>query len=281
EICAYFYSYSLIKTYGHTKVLCIGLAGNVARFLYISWLTNPWWVLPFELIQGVTHATVWAAACSYITQHTEPQLRSSTQGVLQGLHHGLGRGCGSIIGGMFVNRWGTQITFRLYGVLSIVVLGAFIHVNYYKPKEGYKFYEEDTDQVVMDSASALAPHGVPTNPINRSHSRSNIQQQSPDQPESKGDANNGTNPFKSDDPYLDPNHAWNQTYQNSVKLGNHFNLVSPEGNWDLSAIRKHFKMLNEMQIYNNYNEWAVSDLIKNIKTETYQPIIECDSTYDW
>ncbi len=34
------------------QVLCIGLIGNVARFLYISWLENPWWVLPFETFNG-------------------------------------------------------------------------------------------------------------------------------------------------------------------------------------------------------------------------------------
>ena len=53
EIGAYFLSINLIKRFGHTKILCLGLFGNVARFVYISWLDNPWWVLPFELIQGI------------------------------------------------------------------------------------------------------------------------------------------------------------------------------------------------------------------------------------
>lgn len=66
------------------QVLCLGLAGNVVRFLYISWLTLPWWVLPFEFVQGVTHAAVWAACCSYIAHGSPPNLRSSAQGVLQG-----------------------------------------------------------------------------------------------------------------------------------------------------------------------------------------------------
>lgn len=37
---------------GHVKILYAGLVGNVLRFMYISWLTNPWWVLPFEFVQG-------------------------------------------------------------------------------------------------------------------------------------------------------------------------------------------------------------------------------------
>ncbi len=97
------------------QVLCLGLIGNILRFLYISWLTNPWYVLPFEFMQGITHAAVWAACCSYIAHNTPKEFRSSAQGVLQGLHHGLGRGCGAVIGGIFVSYFGTTSTFRGYG----------------------------------------------------------------------------------------------------------------------------------------------------------------------
>lgn len=101
-------------------MLCLGLAGNILRFLYISWLKNPWWVLPFEFIQGITHAAVWAACCSYIAHNTPPQLRSSAQGVLQGLHHGLGRGCGAVIGGMFVATYGKLFYFIIFIIVSII-----------------------------------------------------------------------------------------------------------------------------------------------------------------
>ncbi len=37
---------------GHVAVLYAGLLGNVARFFYISLLSDPWWVLPFEFVQG-------------------------------------------------------------------------------------------------------------------------------------------------------------------------------------------------------------------------------------
>lgn len=140
EIFAYFFSFKLIRQIGHVKVkilinkyslnalctlclsiiimrvfqvLCLGLGGNILRFLYISWLRNPWWVLPFEFIQGITHAAVWAACCSYIAHNTPSQLRSSAQGVLQGLHHGLGRGCGAVIGGMFVAAYGMSLVYLM------------------------------------------------------------------------------------------------------------------------------------------------------------------------
>lgn len=157
--------------YGHSnnvnfilQVLCLGLIGNILRFLYISYLTNPWYVLPFEFMQGITHAAVWAACCSYIAHNTPQQLRSSAQGVLQGLHHGLGRGCGAVFGGFFVRYLGTSATFRGYGttlrifpilhtrtfiknstifilfltgIICIFVLGAFVFINFYRKEEGF------------------------------------------------------------------------------------------------------------------------------------------------
>lgn len=158
-------------------MLCLGLAGNVLRFLYISWLTNPWWVLPFEFVQGVTHAAVWAACCSYIAHATPPRLRSSAQGVLQGLHHGLGRGCGAVLGGVAVARWGTTRTFAGYGLLCAVALAAFAFVNFRDgggAVVGEGGAEAEDEARAVAEAGVLAPHGVPSNPLPRALSSTRL-----------------------------------------------------------------------------------------------------------
>lgn len=76
------------------------------RFLYVAFLTDPYYALPFELVQGITHAACFAACCSYISHVSKPELRTSTQGVMQGLHHGIGRACGALIGGYMINAIG-------------------------------------------------------------------------------------------------------------------------------------------------------------------------------
>ncbi|XP_053604550.1 major facilitator superfamily domain-containing protein 6 [Plodia interpunctella] len=176
EIFAYFFSFKLITQMGHVKVLCLGLAGNVVRFLYISWLTDPWWVLPFEFVQGVTHAAVWAACCSYIAHGAPPHLRSSAQGVLQGLHHGLGRGCGAVLGGIAVAKWGTTKTFAGYGLLCAVALAAFAFVNFRggetEVTAGSAAADEEARAVA--EAGVLAPHGVPSNPLPRALSSTRL-----------------------------------------------------------------------------------------------------------
>ncbi|XP_062383380.1 major facilitator superfamily domain-containing protein 6-A-like isoform X2 [Sardina pilchardus] len=125
ELAAYFTSHKLIELIGHIRVLYIGLACNTARYLYISYLVNAWIVLPMEVLQGVTHAAVWAACISYLSAAVPPALRTSAQGILQGLHLGLGRGCGAMVGGVFVFYFGAAVTFRGIGMASLVILIIF------------------------------------------------------------------------------------------------------------------------------------------------------------
>ncbi|XP_014290851.1 major facilitator superfamily domain-containing protein 6 [Halyomorpha halys] len=184
EIFAYFFSFRLISQMGHVKVLCLGLVGNILRFLYISYLTNPWWVLPFEFMQGITHAAVWAACCSYIAHNTPQHLRSSAQGVLQGLHHGLGRGCGAVFGGIFVTYFGSTATFRGYGLFCGLILGAFVFINFYRKDTGFVSdipVTEDPHQVAEETAH-LAPHGVPSNPIPRALSSTRLHELATNEP---------------------------------------------------------------------------------------------------
>ncbi|XP_048854655.1 major facilitator superfamily domain-containing protein 6-like isoform X3 [Brienomyrus brachyistius] len=129
ELAAYFASHKLIELVGHVRVLYIGLGCNTARYLYISYLENAWIVLPMEVLQGVTHALVWAACISYLSAAVPPALRTSAQGILQGLHLGLGRGCGAMVGGVFVKYFGAPATFRGLGMASLVILLLFSFIQ--------------------------------------------------------------------------------------------------------------------------------------------------------
>uniref|UniRef100_H3DIF6 Major facilitator superfamily domain containing 6a n=1 Tax=Tetraodon nigroviridis TaxID=99883 RepID=H3DIF6_TETNG len=129
ELGAYFTSHKFIELVGHVRVLYIGLACNTARYLYISYLENAWSVLPMEILQGVTHASVWAACISYLSAAVPPALRTSAQGILQGLHLGLGRGCGAMVGGVLVYYFGAAETFRGIGMASLVILLIFSFIQ--------------------------------------------------------------------------------------------------------------------------------------------------------
>ena len=68
----------------------------------------------FKNISGITHAAVWAACCSFISHNTDAELRPSMQSFLQGIHHGFGRFCGAVFGGMLIKEHGKVIVARYH-----------------------------------------------------------------------------------------------------------------------------------------------------------------------
>ncbi|GFG33069.1 hypothetical protein Cfor_12094 [Coptotermes formosanus] len=259
-------------------VLCLGLAGNVLRFLYISWLKNPWWVLPFEFMQGITHAAVWAACCSYIAHNTPQQLRSSAQGVLQGIHHGLGRGCGAVIGGIFVNYFGTTATFRGYGFICALVLAAFVFINFYRKETGFVSElpaAEDPHQVAEETAH-LAPHGVPSNPIPRALSSSRLHELAgPDQ--SSYGATYQTTGGNLDIPgQQGTGGTTNPFLQNGG--GGGYNYSYRHGETKEEYIRRNFQMYSE--VLAQYEGAKPSPALTRLHTQQPGPHPEYDS-YDW
>lgn len=230
ELLAYFLSVKFISKFGHVKVLYAGLLGNVVRFMYISWLKDPWWILPFEFIQGLTHAAVWASCCSYITQAIPTNLRSSAQGILQGLHHGLGRGCGAVFGGIMVNYIGSEVTFRSYGVICIFVLFGFFCINRFLVGAEVVLPPTSESHKILEEASHLDPHGVPANPIARDLSSHMIK----DMAEQKAQQGNGAHTSyygATENPqYLSPRPKSPSTYQQDPQPvgGNPFTTSSSQ-----------------------------------------------------
>lgn len=101
--------------------------------------------------------------------------------VCAGLHHGLGRGCGAVLGGAAVARWGTTRTFAGYGLLCGVALAAFAFVNF---RDGGLAaagagvdLELDEEARAVAEAGVLAPHGVPSNPLPRALSSTRLADQ--------------------------------------------------------------------------------------------------------
>lgn len=105
---AYFFVHQIVRKFGHIKVFYAGLLGNFVRFIYVALLREPYWILPFEFLQGkiniksqsmkriikllnfisgITHALVWATATSYFAQSVPEELRSTAQGILQGFEN--------------------------------------------------------------------------------------------------------------------------------------------------------------------------------------------------
>lgn len=80
EVTLYFLSTKLISYLGTIRVLYLGLICYSIRLFYYAFVSNPWTVLPVELLSGITTAAVWAAMMSYVGTHSVPGASVTLQG---------------------------------------------------------------------------------------------------------------------------------------------------------------------------------------------------------
>ena len=81
--------------------------------------------------------------------------------------------------GIFIHFSGTSAVFFGYGILSLIVLAVFVFINFYRREGGFQPDlppEEDPHQMA-DEGAALAPHGVPANPMPRAPSSQHLDKQ--------------------------------------------------------------------------------------------------------
>ena len=80
----------IIKRISHLYCLYIVMITYAVRFIGYSFLSNPWQVLIIEPTHGVTFGIMWATATSYASIITPKGLSGTVQGLLGGIHFGLG-----------------------------------------------------------------------------------------------------------------------------------------------------------------------------------------------
>ena len=119
---------------GTWKLLAITQLAFIIRFIYYINLTKPWYVLPCELLNGITFAITWSVSCSYANDIAPPGTQAFCQSILEGLHFGLGSALGALIGGIIYDYYGAIILFQSCAVMSclsfiLALIKAFIWDN--------------------------------------------------------------------------------------------------------------------------------------------------------
>ena len=127
EITVYCSSSLLIKFLGHHQTLCLGLFCYIIRFFGYAFITTSWAVLPFEVLHGVSSAAVWSAAVVFVG--LIPGAHATMQGILAGVHWGLGNGGGGLLGGLMISYVGAPSSFLIFGLSSVAVLCMFVILN--------------------------------------------------------------------------------------------------------------------------------------------------------
>ncbi|CAL1300368.1 unnamed protein product [Larinioides sclopetarius] len=111
-----FFSGWIIQKFGHYQVLCASLLAYVIRFLWYSYLQNPWWVLPVEIFHGITYGLYYTVIASYGKLSAKPGTEATTQSILFSTHEGLGEGIGCILAGISFDYYGGHQTFFISAI---------------------------------------------------------------------------------------------------------------------------------------------------------------------
>lgn len=79
ELPFLFLSGWVLRKISHIHAMSLVLFGFAVRFMLYSVLSNPWWVLPIELMQGVTFGIFYATMPSYASLVAPPGTEATLQ----------------------------------------------------------------------------------------------------------------------------------------------------------------------------------------------------------
>jgi len=115
-----------------------------------SFLTDPWYALPIELLNGLTLGVYWSTMASYAYLVAPPGTASTLQGIFGAIFEGIGTSIGSLLGGLIFQKYGGVILFRSWGVFALSTGILFALANLFLDKV---FPRKDSVGEVADYSS--------------------------------------------------------------------------------------------------------------------------------
>ncbi|RXG59495.1 Major facilitator superfamily domain-containing protein 6 [Armadillidium vulgare] len=108
----------ILKKIGHVNTMVIGFFVYVVRLMGYTFISNPWWAMPFEAMECATVSLMVVSFMSYASDLATPSTIVTLQSIYGGLYNGVGRGAGSLIGGFLIHRLGIFNAFRIIACLA-------------------------------------------------------------------------------------------------------------------------------------------------------------------
>ena len=117
ELPVFWASGYVIKRYGASSLLCASLLALTIRSILVSFLTNPWMVLPLQLLHGFTFAGTWTAGVALAKENSPVGLETSGQSVFSLSFNGIGGLSGAIVGGQLYDLVGARTMYRIKAMI--------------------------------------------------------------------------------------------------------------------------------------------------------------------
>ena len=125
ELPIFYASGAIIRRYGAPTLMLASMAAFVVRSVLVSFLVNPWLVLPLQLLHGFTFAGAWTAGVAIAKQNSPPGLETSGQSLFSFAYNGVGGLSGSIVGGQLYDVLGPRTMYRIKAAVFAVTTLAY------------------------------------------------------------------------------------------------------------------------------------------------------------
>jgi PPP family 3-phenylpropionic acid transporter len=137
ELPVLFYADRLLaKLKPHGMLILSMVATMVRLFLYATLVTKTG-ILVFQVINGITFASLWVAGVSYINEIAPPGLSATALGIFGATVFGFGSAAGGFLGAILFERVGGARMYAVFGVLVLVALVAYLLLERKLPKVEY------------------------------------------------------------------------------------------------------------------------------------------------
>jgi MFS family permease len=120
-----------VKKFGAIQLLLVALVVYFIRLFGYSYLNDPWWCIPYELMEAFTLHLMWVSTVQLAYQISPPGMLATLQAVVGGLNFGVGRGFGSLVGGSVTVFYGNRIAFRVVGSMALITAIFYGTLHYF------------------------------------------------------------------------------------------------------------------------------------------------------
>uniref|UniRef100_A0A336LKW0 CSON013643 protein n=2 Tax=Culicoides sonorensis TaxID=179676 RepID=A0A336LKW0_CULSO len=110
----------ILKKIGHINTMTLVLCAFGLRFLCYSFLTNPWYTIPIEFLNGLCFGLFYATMASYASIVAPAGTEATLQGLTGAVFEGIGVSLGSLLGGRLMGKIGGSLLFRYFGIAAWV-----------------------------------------------------------------------------------------------------------------------------------------------------------------
>ncbi|KAK3857331.1 hypothetical protein Pcinc_036420 [Petrolisthes cinctipes] len=145
ELPFFFLSGKILRRFDHTTVLGFALVASSVRCCLYYTVSNPWFFLPIELLNGISYGLFHTAMASYASRIAPPGSQATLQSIVRAVFSA-GLSTAGFVGGWLYKMLGGSQTFLAIGVFvaGYSVIFAVFHflVNKFCTNNNVKGYEE-------------------------------------------------------------------------------------------------------------------------------------------